>query len=138
MEIWRKVWRDGFAPHLSTAALEALRAGLAADDKALLQGATTQPPPLMCVQGWPCEGGCLTAYAGWKGEGLSTVGEVEQFFATVCFNADLSLGEPAACRWLLNWWDDTPRDEARRELLAEVEKALAGRAARMAGAGTPE
>ena len=35
--------------------------------------------------------------------------------------------EPAACRWFLNWYDDTPRDEVRRELLAEVELALAER-----------
>ena len=31
------------------------------------------------------------------------------------------LGEPAACRWFLNWFDDTPRDQMRRELLAEVK-----------------
>ena len=58
----------------------------------------------------------------------ATVGQCEEFFAKCCFEADQSLGEPAACRHFLNWFDDTPRDEMRRELLAEVELTLAGRA----------
>ena len=61
------------------------------------------------------------------GTGLETVGEVEEFFARICFEADQRLGEPAACRWFLNWFDDTPRAEMRREMLAEIELALADR-----------
>jgi hypothetical protein len=37
------------------------------------------------------------------------------------------MGEPAAVRWFLNWYDETPRDEMRRKLLAEVERAMAAR-----------
>ncbi len=37
--------------------------------------------------------------------------------------------EPAACRWFLNWYDETPRHEMRRCLLAEVNRVLARRAA---------
>jgi len=124
MESWRKVWRDGLAPHLSTAGLEALRRALLADDGRLVQGATTVPPPLMCVQDWPVEAACVLGYCGWKGDGLETVGEVEEYFARMCFEADKALGEPAACRWFLNWFDETPRSEARQELLAEVNRAL--------------
>jgi hypothetical protein len=127
MESWRKVWREGFAPVLSTAGLQALRKALASDDGRLTQGATTTPPPLMCVQEWPVEGACALGYCGWQGDGLETVGEVEEFFARSCFEADQRLGEPAACRWFLNWFDDTPRDEMRRELLAEVNLVLAER-----------
>ena len=58
----------------------------------------------------------------------ATVGQVEEFFAKACYQADQRLGEPAACRWFLNWFDNTPRAEMRRELLAEVELALAVRA----------
>lgn len=129
MESWRIVWRNGFVPHLSTAALESLARGLREDDPKLVQGATTSPPPLMCVADWPNEASCALGYCGWRGEGLETVGEVEEFFATACFNADQSLGEPAGCRWFLNWFDDTPRGEMRRELLPEVERALAERLA---------
>jgi hypothetical protein len=66
-------------------------------------------------------------FCGWQGEGKSTVGEAEQFFAEMCFKADQRIGEVAACRWFLNWFDDTPRDEMRRELLVEVEAELLNR-----------
>ena len=128
METWRKVWRDGVAPQLSTAGLEALHRALQADDDRLLQGATTSPPPLQQVRDWAVEGACVIGYCGWQGDGLETVSQVEEFFAQVCFEVDKALGEPAACRWFLNWFDDTPRDRMRRELLSEVERALADRA----------
>jgi len=127
MESWRKVWREGMAPQLSVAALSALQRALQNDDPRLLQGATTSPPPLECVRDWPVEAACVLGYCGWQGEGLETVAEVEEFFARACFEADQRLGEPAACRWFLNWFDDTPRDEVRRELLAEVTRTLARR-----------
>jgi hypothetical protein len=127
MESWRTVWRDGFAPVLSLTGLEALRDALAADDDRLTQGSTTTPPPLMCVQDWPVEAACAVGYCGWQGAGLETVGEVEEYFARCCFEADQRLGEAAACRWFLNWFDDTPRDEMRAELLAEVERAIEDR-----------
>lgn len=124
MESWRKVWRDGFVLVISTEGLEALKLALQNDDPRLTQGSTTTPPPLMCVQDWPVEAACALGYCGWQGNDLKTVGEVEEFFARVCFEADQRLGEPAACRWFLNWFDDTPRNDMRRELLAEVEHAL--------------
>ena len=127
MESWRKVWRDGLAPLLSTEGLEALRRALESDDARLLQGATTTPPPLQCVQDWPVEAACGVGFCGWQGDGLETVAEVEEFFARACFEADQRLGEPAACRWFLNWFDETPRDEMRRLLLGEVNRTLAQR-----------
>lgn len=127
MESWRLVWRNGFVPVLATPALEALREALRSDDPRLTQGSTTTPPPLLCVQDWPVEAACALGFCGWQAEGRDTVGEVEEFFAQVCFEADQRLGEPAACRWFLNWFDDTPRAAMRRELLAEVEYALAAR-----------
>ncbi len=129
MESWRVVWRQGFVPVLSTPALLALKKGLIEDDSRLLQGATTSPPPLICVQDWPCDGADALGYAGWQGDGLTTVGEVEEHFAQCCFQADERLGEPAACRFWLNHWDDEPRDVVFRELLAEVELALSQRVA---------
>jgi hypothetical protein len=127
MESWRMVWRAGFAPVLSTSGLFALREALATDDSRLSQGSTTTPPPLMCVQDWPVEAACALGYCGWQGDGLETVGEVEEFFARACYEADVRLGEPAACRWFLNWFDDTPREEMRRELLGEVRQTLEDR-----------
>src|ERR1700692_2405932 len=127
MESWRKVWRDGIEPLLSTSSLEALQRGLANDDPRLLQGATTTPPPLQCVQDWPVEAACALGYCGWEGDGLETVAEVEEYFARMCFEIDQRLGEPAGCRWFLNWFAAPPRDEMRSELVGEVNRALAQR-----------
>ncbi|MHB1425716.1 MAG: hypothetical protein ACYC3I_21315 [Gemmataceae bacterium] len=127
MESWRKVWRDGLAPLLSNSALESLQGALQSDDARLLQGATTTPPPLQCVQDWPVEAACALGFCGWQGEGLETVAEVEEFFARTCFEIDQRLGEPAACRWFLNWFDETPRDEMLPQLLSEVQYALVQR-----------
>ncbi|MBV9124134.1 MAG: hypothetical protein JO112_12310 [Planctomycetes bacterium] len=137
MESWRKVWREGLAPQLSTRGLEALRQALIHDDPRMLQGATTTPPPLQCLQEWPVEGACGLGFCGWQGDDLKTVGQIEEFFARMCFEADQILGEPAACRWFLNWFDETPREEMRALLLPEVSRVLAHRATKKTE-GKPE
>lgn len=132
MESWRHVFRKGIVPLVTVDQLEALRVALRDDDPRLIQGATTQPPPLVCVQDWPCEAGDAIAFMGAVSLGgfhsspdAATVGEVEEFFARMCFECDQIRGEPAGCRYFLNWFDGTPRDEMRRELLREVTIAIA-------------
>jgi hypothetical protein len=127
MTAWQRSFREGIAPLFSTRALLALKRALTRDDPALIQRRTTEPPPLQAVQEWPVEAACAVAFAGWQGEGLATVGQVEDFFARICFGADKLLGEPAGCRWFLNWFDETPRGTMRQALLAEIDLALAGR-----------
>lgn len=129
MEPWRRVWREGVLPQLSTAGLQALRQALLRDDGRLLQGATSSPPALQAFSDLKVEATCAIGYCGWQGEGLSTVGQVEDFFQRVCDGADAALREAAACRYFLNWFDDTPRDEMRRRLLDEVGRALEERSA---------
>jgi hypothetical protein len=129
MENWKRVWRSGVAPLLSTESLGALKRALIDDDPGLIQGATTTPPPLGCVQDWPVEAACALGYCGWRGDGLRTVREVEEYFARMCFAIDERLGERAGCRWFFNWFDETPRAEMRKELLAEVLRSLAERLA---------
>src|SRR5262249_17254905 len=104
MESWRKVWREGLAPQISSAGLEALRSALATDDARLLQSARTSPPPLQCMRDCCVSGACALGWCGWQGDGLETVAEVEEYFALACFDCDLRLGEPAACRWFLSWF----------------------------------
>lgn len=130
MESWKMVWRQGFQPQFDDRQLTALRDGLLADDPRLVQGATTTPPPLLCVQDWPVEACCALGYCGWIGSDLKTVGEVEEFFAKCCFEADNRLGEPAACRWFLNAFDDSPRQQFFAALAAEIESELARRTVR--------
>ena len=127
MESWQKVWREGLEPLLSTTGLQALGDALAKDDPRLLQGATTVPLPSQCVQDWPVEAACALGFCGWQGEKLETVDEVEEYFARMCFEIDQRLSEPAACRWLINWFDETPREQMREQLLAEVNRSLAQR-----------
>lgn len=127
LQSWQKVFRDGIQPLLSTHALQVLKEALEKDDERLVQGATTTPPPLPSVQDWPVEAACVLGYCGWQGENLPTVAEVEEYFARLCFSIDERLGEPAGCRWFINWYDETPREEMRTKLLAEVELALGAR-----------
>lgn len=126
MKPWQRAWRKGFAPNLTREQLTALRDGLAANDQRIIQGATTSPPPLMCVQNWPVEYACVLGFCGWQGNGLETVAEVEEFFARLCYDCDQSLTEDAGCHQFLNWVDETPRAEMVLELLAEVELSLSG------------
>jgi hypothetical protein len=127
METWRMVWREGLAPVLSTSGLEALWQALRSNDERLTQGSTTTPPPMLSLANCPCDGADAIGWCGWQGEKLETVGEVEEFFARTCYETDQRMGEPAACRWFLNWFDDTPRDAMRPQLLEEVERTLAQR-----------
>jgi hypothetical protein len=127
MGSWRSTWRNGLAPLLSRGHLEALRDALERDDERLVQGATTVPPAMLALKEWPCEAACPIGCAGLLGGGLTTVGEVEDFFAEMCFAIDRRIGEPAGCRWFVNWVDDTPRPEMVADLLAEVMLALAAR-----------
>lgn len=129
MESWRSIWREGFAKVLPLKGLEALADALRADDPRLVQGATTYPPPVLCVDDWPCEQACALGYAGWQGESLATVGNVAECFSRYCIASDALTGGPGDCRWFLNWFDDCPRDEVRRELLPEVERAIRERTA---------
>lgn len=124
LQPWQVCFRLGFAPSLPTAGLEALVLALKTDDPRLLQGATTQPPPLHCVQDWDVEGACLIPFAYWQGGLLKTVGDAEEAFARACYDCDQNLGTPAGCRELLNFWDSTPRDKARTEMLVEVRREL--------------
>jgi hypothetical protein len=127
MESWRRVWREGIAPQLSVDSLEALREALATADPRLIQGVTVQPPPILCCADWPPEAADAIAFAYWKGDGLNTVAELEEAFARTCAEIDLRLGEPAACRYWTNHWDDTPRAELFAEVLEEIERTLAER-----------
>lgn len=127
MEAWRRVWREGFAPVISTSGLRALRDALDRDDARIIQHATTCPTPVQSTLGWPAEGACVIGFAAWQGDDAATVGAVEEAFCHACFEADVRLGEPAACRWFLNWYDAATRVEMVNEMLAEVEHELGQR-----------
>jgi hypothetical protein len=128
MDAWRQVWRVGLAPQISTAGLEALRSALIADDSRLIQGSTTTPPSMgVYVQDWPVESACALGYCGWKGEGLQTVGQIENYFSDLCYKADRESAECGSTKHFLEWFDCTGRVYVFRELLPEVERELSQR-----------
>jgi hypothetical protein len=101
-------------------------------------GATTIPAPDRPVWLNPVEAACVLGFCGWKGENLETVESVEEYFGALCLRADQVLGAHSACRYFLNWYDDTPRERMRRELLAEVVREQTRRAERAAAGLDPE
>jgi hypothetical protein len=45
-DAWRRVWRSGIVPQLTTEGLRGLLKALEKDSPRLITGATTSPPPL--------------------------------------------------------------------------------------------
>lgn len=129
-ESWKKVFHEGFAPSFTIPQLQFLRALVANNQESLIQGGTCVPEPLACVLDFPVESACFVAAAGvyeHDGFGHATVEEVENFFARACYECDERLGEPLACRWFLNYFDETPREHLLAELLPELDKAIASK-----------
>ena len=129
VQAWQKAWRDGLAPQFTTRGLEGLAAALERDDARLITGATTNPPPLQCTQDWAVECCCPVCYALLHGQPPDAVrvGELEEWFAEACWEADQRLGEPAGCRHFLNAVDEWSRPELIRNLLPEIKRTLAER-----------
>src|SRR5437868_6808018 len=128
LQAWQRVWRVGLVPQFTVAGLEGLRKALLEDRPSLITGSTMMPPPLMSMQHEAVEAVCPLCYAlldGMRPEAVS-VGPMEERFAETCIRAEQLCGEPAAARFFLNRVDETPREQMRRELLAEVERALPG------------
>lgn len=124
LKIWQQVWRKGIVPQFQVEDLQRLKKALEEDDPRLIQGSTTSPPTLQCSQDWPLEACCVVSHLCCSELNNTTVSEAEEQFAKACFEADQKLGEPAAIRYFLNWYDETPREEMRLELLEEINLNL--------------
>lgn len=124
-ENWKRVLREGYFPLLSLEDLRTTLKALVEDDQRLIQGETTSPGAARENLQRDVQGCCLVSFPGWK-SGLQTVDEVEEYFARVCRQIDdvLGTGNIAECRWLLNWFDETPRDVMRQELTREFSEEI--------------
>jgi len=95
MNAWQKAFHEGLVPLLSTEQLEVLLKGLEENDSRLVQGVTTIPPPLRCIEDWPVEACCLITYPYVQTHGgfnKATVGDTEEWFARTCYEMDMILG----------------------------------------------
>lgn len=119
MERWQKVFREGFAPQLSTQGLRALREALDTDDVRLIQGRTVTPHWILGATEAPACG-CPIAFAAWHGEGLVTAGQVGSAFCKIVERVENAID-------FINWVDITPRSEMVANLLAEVQRTLFAR-----------
>lgn len=124
MESWRLVWREGIAPNLPLLGLLLAARALAENSVEIVQGATTSPPPLLALVDQPAQAADLISFCNWKGWLLQTIGEIEEAFSQVCYDCDYQIGEPAACRWFLNWWDDSDRTVLRVEMDYEIKREI--------------
>lgn len=135
LESWRWAWRNGVAPTVSTTGLEALAKALEENDPRLVQGVTIRtapvstdaPRPLPPYDQMPVSGACALGFCGWIGDDLPTAGQVDGYFASKTTEADQRLGAHRCVSSFLCWFDDNPREEVFRELLAEVEAELTRR-----------
>ena len=123
LEPWRLAWRQGIAPQLSEDALMALEAALASDNPAIIQGATFDPPPLLCFRDWPVQAACPIGYAIWQGDSIRNVHEVEEAFIAMSLACNKLVGTGGFSAFL-SWVDDSPRKLMRRELAEEVQQTL--------------
>lgn len=131
MESWVNVLRDGiFAQEeLTDEGLLRLRDALKGGSKRLIKGATTEPPTVLPVLAWPCEGACPIATLFTPGlfdpAKPATVEEAENAFAEACVRCDRLVGNSASTRWFTNAWD--LNEISLAELLAEVEREIGRR-----------
>lgn len=116
----REVLRAGLLPQWDAAIVAATLEAIEKDDPRLVQGSTCTPPPLMCVQDWPVEAVDILGIGALVSGQVRNVAEAEEVFARSCFEIDKRMGEAAACRWLLNWWDSAPRPEVLAMMREEL------------------
>lgn len=121
---WQVVFREGFGPVIGRYGLAVLLEALRRNDSRIIQQATTDPPPLLVNSDCPVSRADPVAFCGWQAIGLGTVGDLEEYFARICYEVDSRIGRPGGCRWFLNWVDDTPRGEMVARLVEEVEAYL--------------
>jgi len=124
---WQRVFRDGIAPQLSTTALLALVNALEAKDETIVRGVGCLPKPTPANADETVTAADAACYAIWRGYGVNKVGDLEERFAQLTFECDQLVGEPAGCRYFLNWWDDTELDTTRPQLAALIWSILNSR-----------
>lgn len=116
-DTWVKIFTEGLLPILSDQEKQSLRHSLTIRDPRFMQGATTFP--MISRHGayqTTCERGCLIGVIGMN-KGLTTVGEVEDYFAHICHLVDVRMGEASIVRHLLNFYDQNDLDEVCDRLL---------------------
>ena len=109
---WKQVW-DELATKLPTVGLQSLKKALETDDPSLIQGQTYTNDDL----GW-ITGACAIGYCFWKADVCATVNRV---FSDFCRVYDASRFDVSV---FMEWFDTSPRERVRQELLPAVNEVL--------------
>lgn len=122
----KTAWRDGLAPLLTLEQLASLELALRFDDPRLLQGQTVEPPPVFYPDldhddpvnpgNMPPVAVCLLGWCAWH-DGCATTAAVEEYVQRAQVGGELDA--------LVDWYDETPRDEMRAALLHEIKRSIA-------------
>ncbi len=137
MDDWKRAFREGFLAVATRQSLERVRGLLLDDSPSLVQKVTAVNAAGVAGSSAgedACAGACLVAQLSWRER---TVYRAYFDFSLDSDAIDLALrrkkvvsgGDPErtlTSRDLTRWYDRTPRDEMRRELIAEIDLALAG------------
>lgn len=124
---WQWAWQ-ALAAQQTDAELTSLAEALERNDSRLLQGATCEPAPMEWYFGDEVERACGVCWGLWQVRKCYRVGELDNAFRATLFAADQLLAEPAATRFFVNWFDETPRSIVFPALALEVRAELARRA----------
>lgn len=121
---WKDVFRRGLAPQLTSDELETLLTALVNNDPDLIQGKTVEPCGAGVKGDEKPKAGCMIGYIIWKCRGANEVRDVQNEFACICCGIDVRLAVLSVNRYLLNFFDETPRDKMRPQLIEEIELEL--------------
>lgn len=130
MEQWRRYFRHGIAPLVENAQLEYVLGILKSDSEKMCQGDTVILRKVIAESGLtyyhgdlPPVSGCFVSLIHMSDEKL-TANEVDAKFGPFLCRVGLNHGLSSH---FINWFDDSPREEVRRELIAEIELVLDAR-----------
>jgi hypothetical protein len=129
VEAWRKIWREGVVPQLSTEGLQSLLDALRRDDCRIITGSTTIPPAFSAASNLPIEQCDPVIFAMLDGHSpySCTVGLMDEAFARLAIRCSELCGFPRAIGTFLCWVDEQDRETWRMELMREVNLALVAR-----------
>jgi hypothetical protein len=123
--VWRTAWME-LEARLSLPVLEAMLDGIESADPRLVQGVTHLPPLSLAPADAAPACGCLVGYGLWIGEGLRSIGEIDERVRQI--NRAVT-NMPAVMGRVIDAWDGASSIDAARQLFRPVVRAALERRA---------
>ena len=120
MESWKKSFAH-IADVCGVPALQVLRTAVSENYCSLIQGTTVAYEPATNPGDRTVCGACAVGYMYWKADDMDFADDVEEAVAATFSEVAKKAGWDRAPDLFTNWYDETPRDEMRRELLPVID-----------------